>query len=111
MIKLKLKNALSYSGVVSANERKPFVIVESQKVADQAMKTGYFEIAEAEVQTNETLQEPSNSDSEKYTNASLKKLNKEQQEEIITELGGNPEETKNEEERIALILELQEEGE
>lgn len=105
MIKLKLINALSYSGIVSANERRPFVEVKTKKEADEIVATGYFEIAEVEVQ------EPSNPDGEKYTKASLKKLNKEQQEEIITELGRNPEETKNEEERIALILELQEEGE
>ncbi|WP_281175129.1 hypothetical protein [Domibacillus robiginosus] len=38
----------------------------------------------------------------------MKKLNAEQQKEVITFLGGNPDETKNEEERISLILELQE---
>lgn len=44
----------------------------------------------------------------KRTAALLKKLNAEQQKEIIAELNGDLESAKNEEERIALILELQE---
>src|SRR5699024_9714164 len=46
---------------------------------------------------------------EEYTEASLKKLNAEEQKEVIISLGGNPEETNNADERIALILQLQEE--
>lgn len=48
---------------------------------------------------------------EKYTEAALKGLKKPQQEEIIRSLskGDFIKETKNEQERIALILELQEE--
>ncbi|KAA0547570.1 hypothetical protein FZW96_12035 [Bacillus sp. BGMRC 2118] len=41
------------------------------------------------------------------TKADIKKLNKGPQEELILELGGNPEEAKNEDERVSLILELQ----
>lgn len=48
MIKLKLKNALSYSGIVSANERQPFVEVKTKKEADEIVGTGYFEIFEEE---------------------------------------------------------------
>lgn len=48
MIKLKLKNALSYSGIVSANERSPFVEVKTKKEADEIVATGYFEIVEEE---------------------------------------------------------------
>lgn len=44
----------------------------------------------------------------KFTEAALKKLNADQQKELIVELGGNTDETKNEAERIALILQLQE---
>jgi hypothetical protein len=44
-----------------------------------------------------------------YTKSEIKKLNADEQRNLITELGGNPEDTNNEEERIALILALQEE--
>jgi hypothetical protein len=50
-------------------------------------------------------------DGEKYTEAELKKLNKAQQEQIIQSLSKDfVQETKNEQERIALILKLQEEN-
>jgi hypothetical protein len=42
------------------------------------------------------------------TEADLKKLNKGPQEELIKQFGGNPDEAKNESERITLILSLQE---
>jgi hypothetical protein len=45
---------------------------------------------------------------ELHTKATLKKLNKEQQEAIISQFGGDPVTPRNEEERIALILDLQE---
>jgi hypothetical protein len=45
--------------------------------------------------------------SELLTEAELKKMNKEPQENLIKGLGGEPSEAKNEEERINLILELQ----
>lgn len=46
---------------------------------------------------------------EVHTAASLKKLNADEQKAIITGLGGDLESVSNEEERIALILQLQEE--
>lgn len=46
---------------------------------------------------------------EVHTAASLKKLNADEQKAIITGLGGDLESVNNEEERIALILQLQEE--
>src|SRR5690625_1328139 len=52
---------------------------------------------------------PEDPEGEEYTEASLKKLNAEEQKEVIISLGGNPEETNNADERIALILQLQEE--
>lgn len=47
---------------------------------------------------------------EKYTKSSIKKLSADEQRELIVELGGNPEKTNNEDERIELILQLQEEN-
>lgn len=109
MIMLKLKNTLSYSGIVSASEKQPIVTVESQEVADSAVETGYFEIVKVEERVEDDgLAQDDTSEDELHTKATLKKLNAEQQKEIIVELGGDPEDTKNEEERIDLILELQE---
>jgi len=110
MIKLKLKNALSYSGLVAANEKNPFVEVESQEIANKIVKTGYFDVVESEdneqPEDPEAPQEPK--EPEVYTKSSLKKLNKEQQEAIISEAGWDPSTAKNEEERISFILEIQE---
>ncbi len=112
MIKLRLKNALSYYGIVSANAKQPFVTVKSDTVAYEAVKTGYFDVVEMKEQQKESAGAPSDIPEDagdaKYTKSDLKKLNKEQQEELITQLGGEPAETKNEEERITLILDLQE---
>ncbi len=99
MFKLKLKNALSYNGIVSASEAKPFVEVKTKKEADAAVATGYFDIVEF----------PEVKDDEGHTAASLKKLNADEQKAIITGLGGDLESVNNEEERIALILQLQDE--
>ncbi len=46
MFKLKLKNALSFSGIVSADEKNPFVEVKTKGEADEAAATGYFDIVE-----------------------------------------------------------------
>ncbi|WP_309087192.1 hypothetical protein [Domibacillus sp.] len=63
------------------------------------------------LETYEDLEEVAVDEPDQFhTPASLKKLNAEQQKEVISTLGGNPDETKNEEERIALILKLQDEA-
>lgn len=49
-------------------------------------------------------------ETEEHTESSLKKINADSQKELITELGGNVEDTSNENERIELILQLQEEN-
>ncbi|GAK11392.1 hypothetical protein [Geomicrobium sp. JCM 19039] len=46
-----------------------------------------------------------------YTESELRSMNKAEQEAIIEQLGGDPSETKNSDERVALILLLQEEQE
>ncbi|WP_277714233.1 YqbF domain-containing protein [Bacillus atrophaeus] len=43
----------------------------------------------------------------KYTETELKGMNKTEQEAIVTDLGGNPSDFKNADERIAFILEQQ----
>lgn len=106
MIKLKLKNALSYSGVVSATVKDPFVEVKDESVAEAAVKTGYFEVAERNQVPDDSAGSASG-DEDKHTKSSIKKLSADEQRALIEELEGDPEETSNEEERIALILELQ----
>lgn len=105
MIKLKLKNALSYSGVVSATVKDPFVEIKDESVAEAAVKTGYFEVTERNQVPDDS--ESASGDEDKHTKSSIKKLSADEQRALIEELEGDPEETNNEEERIALILELQ----
>ncbi|MCC2483722.1 YqbF domain-containing protein [Bacillus pacificus] len=63
-----------------------------------------------EVREGEQEKAPSLSNGEKHTESTLKKLSKGEQEDIIHSLtkGDFIQDTKNEKERIALILELQE---
>lgn len=46
MIKLKLKKALSYTGIVSATKEKPYVTVEDEATANAAVASGFFEVVE-----------------------------------------------------------------
>lgn len=46
MYHLKLKKALSYSGIVSATNKKPDVFVEDESVVNQAVASGYFELVQ-----------------------------------------------------------------
>lgn len=50
MYHLKLKKALSYTGIVSATKKKPDVFVKQEKIAKAALATGYFELIEQEQQ-------------------------------------------------------------
>ena len=54
MYHLKLKKALSYTGIVSATKKKPDVFVKQEKIAKAAIATGYFELIEEE--TSESLE-------------------------------------------------------
>lgn len=44
MYHLKLKKALSYTGIVKATRENPDVFVEDKATADTAVATGYFEL-------------------------------------------------------------------
>nr|DAL85267.1 MAG TPA: endoplasmic reticulum chaperone [Caudoviricetes sp.] len=46
MYKLKLKKALSYTGIVSATKEKPYVTVEDEATVNAAVASGFFEIVE-----------------------------------------------------------------
>lgn len=56
-------------------------------------------------------EEETPAESELHTKTSIKKLSADEQRGLIVELGGNPEETNNEDERVDLILQLQKENE
>jgi hypothetical protein len=91
--------------------QKPVEVSEEE--SEQLLKT--YSDLELVTDPNEK-QEGSNAngqddagEKEKHTKSSIKKLNADEQRELIVDLGGNPEETSNEDERIALILQLQEE--
>lgn len=73
----------------------------------------FSDLVDAGEDSDTSGQTPGNDESdesEEHTESSLKKLNAEQQKELIAELGGNVEETNNEDDRIELILQLQEEN-
>lgn len=84
--------------------RKP-VQVESEELEDLLNTYGDLEVV---VEGPVTENASGTNDDESYTATSLKKLNAEQQRDIITEFGGDLDSVNNEDERIALILELQE---
>lgn len=67
--------------------------------------------ADLEDVTSDEKASKDNKTSDLHTEASLKKLNAEQQKAIIADMDGDLESVSNEEERISLILELQEEQE
>ncbi|OES45881.1 hypothetical protein BA724_03150 [Domibacillus iocasae] len=84
-------------------------MANTQKEADEIMETGYFELVESA--TDEGVPGNTPPSGEKHTKTSLKKLSAEEQKDLIIELGGEVEGTNNEDERVALILQLQEAGE
>lgn len=47
MYKLKLIKGLSYSGVVLATQKKPYVETEDEAIANAAVASGYFELVDA----------------------------------------------------------------
>lgn len=51
MYHLRLKKALSYTGVVSATQAKPDVFVEDKAIANAAVATGYFRLIESGEET------------------------------------------------------------
>ncbi len=53
MYHLRLKKALSYTGIVSASKEQPDVFVKQEKIAKAAIATGYFERIEEEQQPKE----------------------------------------------------------
>ena len=53
---LKLKKALSYSGIVNTKKKQPDVFVEDEETANQILNTGYFELVEKKKKSNKKIQ-------------------------------------------------------
>lgn len=64
--KLKLVKGMSYTGVISATKKNPFVVTENKKIVDEAIATGFFVL-------EETIEE-SKSPFDKLTVPELKKF-------------------------------------
>lgn len=56
MAKLKLIKGLSYSGIISATKKKPYVEVDDEATVQAAVATGYFEVVDAEA--SQPVEEP-----------------------------------------------------
>ncbi|MGJ9460113.1 hypothetical protein [Oceanobacillus sp. CF4.6] len=78
--------------------------VDEKEITDLLNK--YSDLEEVEEEPEQQVP-PQQDDG--YTKTSIKKLNADEQRELIAEFGGDPEETNNEDDRIELILQLQEE--
>jgi len=64
MVKLKLIKARSYSGLVKATTKQPYVEVEAEKDAQALVATGYFEVCASDAAGADTEQEDSSPDYE-----------------------------------------------
>lgn len=53
MYHLRLKKALSYTGIVTATKKQPDVFVKQEKIAKAVLATGYFEHIEEQQQPKE----------------------------------------------------------
>ncbi|TDQ35276.1 hypothetical protein [Aureibacillus halotolerans] len=73
-----------------------------------SIQSSYFKKVDGPDNKAQTPPVQTDKEPKAYDEGSLKKLNKDAQEKAIEELGGKVEDAKNEGERIALILELQE---
>lgn len=99
MFKLKLVKGLSYSGIVSATAKDPFVTVDSEETALAAVETGYFEI----VERSENIPDGKNGESNSGENKDWKKLNKDELIAFANEHNIDVSSCKNQDERIAII--------
>jgi hypothetical protein len=85
-----------------------FFANESVEVTEEEKEKLLETYEDLEEFVEETLPAGQSTQPDLHTKASLKKLNKEQQEALIIQFEGDVSAAKNEEERIALIMELQE---
>lgn len=58
MYHLKLIKSLSYHGIVKATKENPDVYTDDEEVADAAVATGFFELAESPTPQNVSEAEP-----------------------------------------------------
>ncbi len=99
MFKLKLIKGLSYSGIVSATAKEPFVTVDNEETALAAVETGYFKI----VEHTEDIPDGKMGKINDGENKDWKKLNKDDLIAFANENNIDVSSCKNQDERIAII--------
>ncbi len=67
---LKLKKALSYTGIITATKEQPNVFVEEEEVAKAAVASGYFEI----IEKVENSKESSDTDTKVFEDKKIEEL-------------------------------------
>lgn len=103
MFKLKLIKGLSYSGIISATAKNPFVTVDDEKTALAAVETGYFKIVECSEKIPDGKNDENNSGENKSEDKDWRKLNKDALIVFANEHNIDVSFCKNQDERIAII--------
>lgn len=98
MFKLKLIKGLSYSGIVSATAKNPYITVDNEETALAAVETGYFKIVERPEKIDDGKGNGGNNDGKDW-----KKLNKDDLIAFADEHNIDVSSCKNQDERIAII--------
>ncbi len=99
MFKLKLIKGLSYSGIVSATSKNPYVTVDNEETALAAVETGYFKI----VERSENIPDEKTGKINDGESKDWKKLNKDDLIAFANEHNIDVSSCKNQDERIAII--------
>lgn len=103
MFKLKLIKGLSYSGIVSATAKNPYVTVDNEETALAAVETGYFKIVECSENIPDGNNGENSGGENKAGNKDWKKLNKDDLIAFADEHNIDVSSCKNQDERIAII--------
>lgn len=85
MAKLKLIQGLSYTGIISATKKNPYVEVDDEATVQAAVATGYFEVVGASEAVEETESETTaEKESLQYGGKTLDEMNKSELETFAT---------------------------
>lgn len=83
MYHLRLIKSLSYTGVVTATQRKPDVFVEDKATADKAVATGYFKLLESK----EAAAQPAPAQTAHLDTAQLEEMKVDDLKKLATDMG------------------------
>jgi len=115
MVRIKLVKGLSYSGIVTATKKNPFVTTD-EETAKEAVATGYFTIEEVIEEYPEKTGEDQEEDqapptSDDKVQKPIEKMTKPELEAYAKANGIDISSCTNNEQRIALIKEVEEKKE